>query len=144
MLLQQNKIQVDAKNVFGFTPLMKAAIQGHTRCAKALLLAGNDINDWLSHSPIFSKYFEFFQVHRQRKRITNVNCVPNNGLNSLVDIPVRKQSANVREVGIPIKKNCRKCPTTRPQWRTKELRWKCVHVPIRPYKQRQRCQQRQL
>lgn len=45
MLLQQNKIQVDAKNVFGFTPLMKAAIQGHTRCAKALLLAGNDIND---------------------------------------------------------------------------------------------------
>lgn len=40
MLLQQNKVQIDAKNIFGFTPLMKAAIQGHLRCAKALLLAG--------------------------------------------------------------------------------------------------------
>lgn len=42
LLLQQNKVQIDAKNVFGFTPLMKAAIQGHVRCAKALLLAGNN------------------------------------------------------------------------------------------------------
>lgn len=40
LMLQQNKVQIDAKNIFGFTPLMKAAIQGHVRCAKALLLAG--------------------------------------------------------------------------------------------------------
>lgn len=39
-LLLQNKLEIDAKNVFGFTPLMKAAMQGHTRCAKALLSAG--------------------------------------------------------------------------------------------------------
>lgn len=42
LLLLQNKLEVDAKNVFGFTPLMKAAIQGHTRCAKALLFAGKN------------------------------------------------------------------------------------------------------
>lgn len=41
LLLLQNKLDMDAKNVFGFTPLMKAAIQGHIRCAKALLFAGN-------------------------------------------------------------------------------------------------------
>lgn len=41
LLLLQNKLDMDAKNVFGFTPLMKAAIQGHIRCAKTLLFAGN-------------------------------------------------------------------------------------------------------
>lgn len=41
LLLLQNKLNMDAKNVFGFTPLMKAAIQGHIRCAKTLLFAGN-------------------------------------------------------------------------------------------------------
>lgn len=40
LLLLQNKLDMDAKNVFGFTPLMKAAIQGHIRCAKTLLFAG--------------------------------------------------------------------------------------------------------
>lgn len=41
LLLLQNQLDMDAKNVFGFTPLMKAAIQGHIRCAKTLLFAGN-------------------------------------------------------------------------------------------------------
>lgn len=40
LLLLQNKLNMDAKNVFGFTPLMKASIQGHIRCAKTLLFAG--------------------------------------------------------------------------------------------------------
>lgn len=40
MLLSESKVQIDAKNVFGFTPLMKAAIQGHVRCSKLLLFAG--------------------------------------------------------------------------------------------------------
>lgn len=39
MMLTQNKLEIDAKNVFGFTPLMKAAMQGHIRCAKTLLFA---------------------------------------------------------------------------------------------------------
>lgn len=33
-------IEVDARNNLGFTPLMKAAIQGRTKCAKLLLFAG--------------------------------------------------------------------------------------------------------
>lgn len=42
LLLLQAKIKIDGKNIFGMTPLMKAAIQGHIRCAKILLLAGNE------------------------------------------------------------------------------------------------------
>lgn len=41
LLLLQNKLNMDAKNVFGFTPLMKAAIQGHICCAKTLLFASS-------------------------------------------------------------------------------------------------------
>lgn len=33
-------IEVDIRNVFGFTPLMKAALQGRTKCAKLLIFAG--------------------------------------------------------------------------------------------------------
>lgn len=40
LLLLQNKLELDKKNIFGLTPLMKAAIQGHVRGAKTLLFAG--------------------------------------------------------------------------------------------------------
>ncbi|KAK0091856.1 hypothetical protein PV326_002616 [Microctonus aethiopoides] len=41
ILLQRNAdIELDARNVLGFTPLMKAALQGRTKCAKILLFAG--------------------------------------------------------------------------------------------------------
>uniref|UniRef100_A0A1L8DSY6 Putative 26s proteasome regulatory complex subunit psmd10 n=1 Tax=Nyssomyia neivai TaxID=330878 RepID=A0A1L8DSY6_9DIPT len=41
MLLSRSRsIVVDAKNNLGFTPLMKAALQGRTKCAKLLLFAG--------------------------------------------------------------------------------------------------------
>ncbi|XP_071444127.1 uncharacterized protein [Hetaerina americana] len=33
-------VDVDARNALGFTPLMKAALQGRTKCAKLLLIAG--------------------------------------------------------------------------------------------------------
>lgn len=33
-------IEVDARNNLGFTPLMKAALQGRNKCAKLLLFAG--------------------------------------------------------------------------------------------------------
>lgn len=33
-------IEVDSRNTLGFTPLMKAALQGRTKCAKILLFAG--------------------------------------------------------------------------------------------------------
>ena len=33
-------IELDARNALGFTPLMKAALQGRTKCAKILLSAG--------------------------------------------------------------------------------------------------------
>lgn len=33
-------LEIDARNILGFTALMKAAIQGRTKCAKLLLLAG--------------------------------------------------------------------------------------------------------
>lgn len=60
LLLQQNKVQIDAKNVFGFTPLMKAAIQGHTRCAKALLLAGTLTTITSIYPPIQSNFNDIF------------------------------------------------------------------------------------
>ena len=41
ILLQRcPEIEVDARNASGFTPLMKAALQGRTKCAKILLFAG--------------------------------------------------------------------------------------------------------
>ena len=33
-------VELDARNAHGFTPLMKAALQGRTKCAKILLFAG--------------------------------------------------------------------------------------------------------
>uniref|UniRef100_A0A8D8MFZ1 Ankyrin repeat domain-containing protein 33B n=1 Tax=Cacopsylla melanoneura TaxID=428564 RepID=A0A8D8MFZ1_9HEMI len=33
-------VEIDARNDLGFTPIMKAAIQGRTKCAKLLLVAG--------------------------------------------------------------------------------------------------------
>ena len=33
-------IEIDARNQYGVTPLMKAALQGRTKCAKLLLFAG--------------------------------------------------------------------------------------------------------
>lgn len=40
LLTRSRSIEIDAKNALGFTPLMKAALQGRTRCAKLLLFAG--------------------------------------------------------------------------------------------------------
>lgn len=34
------QLEIDARNCLGFTPLMKAALQGRTKCAKFLLYAG--------------------------------------------------------------------------------------------------------
>lgn len=36
---------MDARNASGFTPLMKAALQGRTKCAKILLFAGKLISN---------------------------------------------------------------------------------------------------
>ncbi len=41
LLTRSRSLIIDAKNVFGMTPLMKAAIQGRTDCAKRLMLASN-------------------------------------------------------------------------------------------------------
>lgn len=41
LLTRSRSISIDAKNHLGFTPLMKAALQGRTRCAKLLLFAGD-------------------------------------------------------------------------------------------------------
>lgn len=43
LLTRSRSIEIDAKNNLGFTPLMKAALQGRTRCAKLLLFAGKHI-----------------------------------------------------------------------------------------------------
>lgn len=40
LITKSRSLIVDAKNNLGFTPLMKAALQGRTRCAKLLLFAG--------------------------------------------------------------------------------------------------------
>lgn len=45
-------IEVDARNASGFTPLMKAALQGRTKCAKILLFAGKQCH--------LSSFFFFF------------------------------------------------------------------------------------
>lgn len=34
------QLEIDARNCMGFTSLMKAALQGRTKCAKFLLYAG--------------------------------------------------------------------------------------------------------
>jgi ankyrin repeat protein len=39
-MLNKCTLEVDARNAMGFTPLMKAALQGRTKCAKLLLFAG--------------------------------------------------------------------------------------------------------
>lgn len=39
---------MDARNASGFTPLMKAALQGRTKCAKILLFAGKLVSFLLS------------------------------------------------------------------------------------------------
>lgn len=41
LLTRCKNIHIDARNNLGFTPLMKAALQGRTRSAKLLLFAGN-------------------------------------------------------------------------------------------------------
>jgi ankyrin repeat protein len=41
LLNKVRTIQVDPINVLGFTPLMKAAIQGRVKCSKLLLISGN-------------------------------------------------------------------------------------------------------
>lgn len=40
LLIKSKGINIDAKNNLGFTPLMKAALQGRTKSAKLLLFAG--------------------------------------------------------------------------------------------------------
>lgn len=40
MLSRCTGLEIDARNSLGFTPLMKAALQGRTKCAKLLLFAG--------------------------------------------------------------------------------------------------------
>ena len=45
-LLQNfRRVRIDQCNHLGFTALMKAAIQGRTRCAKLLLFAGMSVNE---------------------------------------------------------------------------------------------------
>ena len=41
LLNKVRTIQVDPINNLGFTPLMKAAIQGRVKCSKLLLFSGN-------------------------------------------------------------------------------------------------------
>ena len=36
------ELDVNCRNRTGLTPLMKAALQGRTRCAKSLIVAGNN------------------------------------------------------------------------------------------------------
>lgn len=48
MLLTKCKgLSIDAKNNLGFTPLMKAALQGRTKSAKLLLFAGKKASSTL-------------------------------------------------------------------------------------------------
>jgi len=44
-------VHIDQCNKLGFTALMKAAIQGRTRCAKLLLFAGNSLSLLFTRSP---------------------------------------------------------------------------------------------
>lgn len=62
ILLQRcPEIEVDARNASGFTPLMKAALQGRTKCAKILLFAGK-----LIFFPP-SLFFPFFATIRRKE-----------------------------------------------------------------------------
>ena len=41
LLNKVRTILIDPLNIYGFTPLMKAAIQGRVKCCKLLLISGN-------------------------------------------------------------------------------------------------------
>ncbi len=44
LLTKVRGIQVDPVNNQGFTPLMKAALQGRVKCSKLLLFSGKNVN----------------------------------------------------------------------------------------------------
>lgn len=51
LLWSYDKIEIDAENIFGLTALMKTALQGHSHCAKILIVAGK-----LLHIDLYSVY----------------------------------------------------------------------------------------
>ena len=57
LLNKVRTIQVDPINILGFTPLMKAAIQGRVKCSKLLLISGNSMIPYLKSLNIYKKYF---------------------------------------------------------------------------------------
>ena len=58
MLSRCAGLDVDARNLLGFTPLMKAALQGRTKCAKLLLFAGKCSSEDPSPSPSKGRLFD--------------------------------------------------------------------------------------
>lgn len=60
MLTRCRTIEIDARNNLGFTPLMKAALQGRNKCAKILLFAGNDLIYYLFFEIIAVSFLTFF------------------------------------------------------------------------------------
>lgn len=61
LLTRVQDIEMDARNSLGVTPLMKAAIQGRTKCAKLLLLAGEYILKFFCNNVGFC--FVFFWIN---------------------------------------------------------------------------------
>jgi ankyrin repeat protein len=65
MLLTKCKgINIDAKNNLGFTPLMKAALQGRTKTAKLLLFAGKYEKEISSLIIFIFLFLIFYLLHR--------------------------------------------------------------------------------
>ena len=66
LLNKAHAIQVDPINKLGFTPLMKAAIQGRVKCSKLLLFSGTP--HWSKDA--FSKDFPHLILCPYKKRLS--------------------------------------------------------------------------
>ena len=65
LLSKVRTIQVDPVNYQGFTPLMKAALQGRIKCSKLLLFSGEQIFIPKNHQSFFEKmphYVEYLYI----------------------------------------------------------------------------------
>lgn len=140
LLLAQNKLDIDAKNIFGFTPLMKAAIQGHIRCAKTLLFAGewcnfiaeNALFSWISNCWFWHVIFGFPQARRPLKLTTNGNWRQNNGLDFVADTRAPNSLRNGQRHAISTKELCV----------NRRIRMAITWVacaPVQPYKHYRKC-----
>ncbi|KAK9700538.1 Ankyrin repeats (3 copies) [Popillia japonica] len=74
MLTRCRGIEIDARNNLGFTPLMKAALQGRNKCAKLLLFADEQKIEKVSLWKQWKNYFKGRRKEDGKKSCNVVTC----------------------------------------------------------------------